>query len=118
MLCLAGIAVATLALIPYSLTGSLEQRQPAKAVVSAVSTNEGAAKKQAVEPVFDAAVWYAERNEAPETHGVLIESLNHEKLFASHNADEVFNPASLIKLSTSLVALKKLGADYRFRTQV
>jgi D-alanyl-D-alanine carboxypeptidase/D-alanyl-D-alanine-endopeptidase (penicillin-binding protein 4) len=118
MICLGLVVVATLALIPYSLTGSLEQRQPAKAIVSAVSTSEGAASKQAVEPVFDAAVWYAERNEAPETHGVLIESLNQEKLFASHNADEVFNPASLIKLSTSLVALKKLGADYRFRTQV
>jgi D-alanyl-D-alanine carboxypeptidase/D-alanyl-D-alanine-endopeptidase (penicillin-binding protein 4) len=48
----------------------------------------------------------------------MIESLNHDRLFASHNADQVFNPASLIKLATSLVALKKLGADYRFRTRV
>jgi D-alanyl-D-alanine carboxypeptidase/D-alanyl-D-alanine-endopeptidase (penicillin-binding protein 4) len=118
MLCLGLIVVATLALIPYSLTGSLEQRQPAKAIVSAISSDAGAAKKPPAEPGFDAAFWYAARNEAPETHGVLIESLNHDRLFASHNADEVFNPASLIKLSTSLVALKKLGADYRFRTQV
>jgi D-alanyl-D-alanine carboxypeptidase/D-alanyl-D-alanine-endopeptidase (penicillin-binding protein 4) len=118
MLCLGIIVIATLALIPYSLTQSLERRKPAAAAASAVSSQPDAARKPAVEPVFDAAVWYAARSEAPETHGVLIESLNHEKLFASHNADEVFNPASLIKLATSLVALKKLGADYRFRTQI
>ncbi|HKS30496.1 MAG TPA: D-alanyl-D-alanine carboxypeptidase [Pyrinomonadaceae bacterium] len=122
LLCLGLLAVTTLALIPYSLTESLERRESAATIVSAVATDAAAAGKAttaaAVEPVFDAAVWYAERNEAPETHGLLIESLNHEKLFASHNADVVFNPASLIKLATSLVALKKLGADYRFRTQV
>lgn len=118
MLCLGVIAITTLALIPYSLTGTLEQRQPATVAVSATGSEPKAAKRVAVEPLFDAAVWYAARNEAPETHGLLIESLDHEKLFASHNADVVFNPASLIKLSTSLVALKKLGADYRFRTQV
>lgn len=118
LLCLGILVITTLALIPYSLTQSLERRQPATAAVSAVSSGPVVASKPSVEPVFDAAVWYAERNEAPETHGVLIESLNQEKLFASHNADELFNPASLIKLATSLVALKKLGADYRFRTQV
>jgi serine-type D-Ala-D-Ala carboxypeptidase/endopeptidase (penicillin-binding protein 4) len=118
MLCLGILAITTLALIPYSLTQSLERGQPATVAVSAVGPETKAAKKGAVEPVFDAAFWYAERSEAPETHGVLIESLNHDRLFASHNADVVFNPASLIKLSTSLVALKKLGADYRFRTQV
>jgi D-alanyl-D-alanine carboxypeptidase/D-alanyl-D-alanine-endopeptidase (penicillin-binding protein 4) len=122
MLALGILAIATLALIPYSLTRSLERRVPATEAVAAVNSEpkSGAktANRLAVEPVFDAAVWYAARSEAPETHGVLIESLNQEKLFASHNADEVFNPASLIKLSTSLVALKKLGADYRFRTEV
>jgi D-alanyl-D-alanine carboxypeptidase/D-alanyl-D-alanine-endopeptidase (penicillin-binding protein 4) len=118
MLFLGLIVITTLALIPYSLTQSLVRRQPSTAAVSAVSSASNDNKKPPVEPVFDVAVWYAARNEAPETHGVLIESLDHDRLFASHNADEVFNPASLIKLSTSLVALKKLGADYRFRTQV
>jgi D-alanyl-D-alanine carboxypeptidase/D-alanyl-D-alanine-endopeptidase (penicillin-binding protein 4) len=118
MLCLGLVAISTLALIPYSLTQTIVRRQPATAAVSAVSSAPSATNKPAVEPVFDAAVWYAARSEAPETHGVLIESLDHNSLFASHNADVVFNPASLIKLSTSLVALKKLGADYRFHTQV
>lgn len=118
MLCLGLMVITTIALIPYSLTQTLVRREPATAAVSAVSSAPNDAKKPSVEPVFDAAVWYAARSEAPETHGVLIESLDHAQLFASHNADVVFNPASLIKLSTSLVALKKLGAGYRFHTQV
>lgn len=121
IVCMGLLALTTLALIPYSLTQSPERKpQPATAIIKAIGTDAEAAVKApaASEPVFDAAVWYAARNEAPETHGLLIESLNHERLFASHNADVVFNPASLIKLATSLVALKKLGADYRFRTQV
>lgn len=118
MLCLGILVITTLALIPYSLTQSLERREPATTIVSAVASESKGAKRGAVEPIFDAAFWYAARSEAPETHGVLIESLNQEKLFASHNADQVFNPASLIKLATSLLALKKLGADYRFRTEV
>lgn len=121
MLCLGLAAVLSIALIPYSLTRTVVGPRPATNSVSAVSsgaTDASAANTSSVEPVFDAALWYVSRNEAPETHGVMIESLNHERLFASHNADEVFNPASLIKLATSLVALKKLGADYRFRTEV
>jgi D-alanyl-D-alanine carboxypeptidase/D-alanyl-D-alanine-endopeptidase (penicillin-binding protein 4) len=49
---------------------------------------------------------------------VLIETLEPGRVFASHNADKVFNPASLIKLATSLVALKKLGPDFRFQIRV
>ena len=35
-----------------------------------------------------------------------------------NNADATFNPASLLKLATSLTALRKLGANYRFQTSV
>ena len=48
--------------------------------------------------------------------GVLIESLETGELLAQHNADVTFNPASVMKLATSLVALERLGPDYRFRT--
>ena len=37
---------------------------------------------------------------------------------AEDNPDVGFNPASLVKLSTSLAALRKLGKDYRFETKV
>lgn len=119
MLALGLLVIAALALLPYSFTLSRGQRQSQAAAVSVVASADASATKRAAgEAAFDVAVWYATHGEEPETHGVLIESLNHERLFASHNADEVFNPASLIKLSTSLVALKKLGSDYRFRTQI
>jgi D-alanyl-D-alanine carboxypeptidase/D-alanyl-D-alanine-endopeptidase (penicillin-binding protein 4) len=82
------------------------------------SADEVDAKPADIKPSVDAASWYAARGETPETHGVLIESLDGKRVFASLNADQTFNPASLLKLSTSLVALKKLGANYHFQTRV
>lgn len=76
------------------------------------------AKPVKTTPLFDVGSWYSSRNEQPDTHGVLIESEDGSQLYASHNPDVTFNPASLIKLSTSLAALRTLGADYRFQTQV
>ncbi|HYJ45870.1 MAG TPA: D-alanyl-D-alanine carboxypeptidase, partial [Pyrinomonadaceae bacterium] len=79
---------------------------------------EATARPTEAAPSFDAASWYAARGEAPESHGVLVETFGGEQVLASLNADATFNPASLMKLSTSLVALKKLGAGYRFQTTV
>ncbi|MEJ7615407.1 MAG: D-alanyl-D-alanine carboxypeptidase [Pyrinomonadaceae bacterium] len=72
----------------------------------------------AAEPDLDAAAWYAERGEEPQRHGVLIETVNRKKVLASLNPDAAYNPASLTKLATTLAAIKKLGADYRFETRV
>jgi D-alanyl-D-alanine carboxypeptidase/D-alanyl-D-alanine-endopeptidase (penicillin-binding protein 4) len=69
-------------------------------------------------PRFDVALWYSSRGEEPEKQGVLIESWDGQKIYASHNADTGFNPASLVKLTTTLYALRQLGADYRFTTHV
>jgi D-alanyl-D-alanine carboxypeptidase/D-alanyl-D-alanine-endopeptidase (penicillin-binding protein 4) len=113
------LIVLALSLAPYSLGWVKEWKAVvSQAFVPAEATKDEARAQPESGPLFDAAVWYTSRGEAPETHGVLIESLDGERIFASHNADEVFNPASLIKLSTTLVALKKLGADYRFQTRV
>jgi len=72
----------------------------------------------AIKPEVDVASWYTERNEDPEAHSVLIESLAPGRVITSHNADKLFNPASIIKLTTSLAALRKLGADYRFEVKL
>lgn len=82
------------------------------------STETTAAKPATIKPSFDATAWYAAHGEAPEIHGVLVESLDGRRVLASLNPDVTFNPASLLKLATSLVALRKLGADYRFQTSV
>ena len=51
-----------------------------------------------------------------EAQGVLVEKLDGTAILAEHNADITFNPASVMKLATSLVALVKLGPDHRYRT--
>ncbi|HEX7314694.1 MAG TPA: D-alanyl-D-alanine carboxypeptidase [Pyrinomonadaceae bacterium] len=68
-------------------------------------------------PIFDVAGWYAGRNDDPARHALLVQSVDGHHTFAEHNADVTYNPASLVKLTTSLVALRKLGKDFRFETK-
>jgi D-alanyl-D-alanine carboxypeptidase/D-alanyl-D-alanine-endopeptidase (penicillin-binding protein 4) len=49
--------------------------------------------------------------------GVLVETLSG-KVVASQLEDKQFNPASAVKLATSLVALRTLGPNHRFATGV
>ncbi len=58
------------------------------------------------------------RGQSLDDQGVLIEGLESGSQVAQHNADVTFNPASVMKLATSLVALAKLGPDYRYRTNL
>ena len=51
-------------------------------------------------------------------HGVYVETLNGSEPVAMLNENAEFNPASVIKLSTTLAALDKLGQNYRFRTEL
>lgn len=50
-------------------------------------------------------------------HGVYIETLDSHEPIAAFNETSLFNPASVMKVVTSLAALDKLGANYRFSTQ-
>jgi len=49
--------------------------------------------------------------------GVLVQTLDGT-VVASQSPDELFNPASTIKLATALIALQTLGPDHRFATGV
>jgi D-alanyl-D-alanine carboxypeptidase len=69
-------------------------------------------------PSFDVAGWYAGRGDDPARHALLVQSLDGRATLAEHNADASYNPASLVKLTTSLVALRKLGKDFRFETKL
>src|SRR5215510_1950802 len=51
-----------------------------------------------------------------DTQGLLIESLDSSTVYADLNSDVGFNPASVIKVATSMAALYKFGPNYRFRT--
>ena len=51
----------------------------------------------------------------PENQGFIIATLKGEVL-GEHNADRLFNPASVTKIATSLTVISRLGPDFRFRT--
>jgi D-alanyl-D-alanine carboxypeptidase/D-alanyl-D-alanine-endopeptidase (penicillin-binding protein 4) len=56
------------------------------------------------------------RGEILDNQGILIESLDGKQTLAAHNADNPFNPASVMKLATSFVALEKFTPAHRYRT--
>lgn len=121
--CLGAIVIGVLTFVPYSLT---MVREAGRDVAHAVQSTLGrepppafeAELRQPIVPQYDVALWYGARGEEPERHGVLIQTLDGTRVFASHNADTTFNPASLAKLTVTLYALKRLGPDYRFTTRV
>lgn len=55
---------------------------------------------------------------AEEKLGFQVVNLESGKVVAEQNAQELFIPASTAKIVTTLYALEKLGADYRFATQL
>lgn len=50
--------------------------------------------------------------------GVLIYDLEAKKPVYEHNADELLNPASNMKIVTTVAALARLGPDYRYATEI
>jgi D-alanyl-D-alanine carboxypeptidase/D-alanyl-D-alanine-endopeptidase (penicillin-binding protein 4) len=82
------------------------------------SRSASARQREPLQALSDYVSIIRARGQSLDDQGVLIESLEHEQLLAQHNADVTFNPASVMKLATSLVALAKLGPDYRYRTNL
>ncbi|MEJ7861422.1 MAG: D-alanyl-D-alanine carboxypeptidase/D-alanyl-D-alanine-endopeptidase [Pyrinomonadaceae bacterium] len=50
--------------------------------------------------------------------GVFVLSLKDNRITCARDARQLFNPASIVKAVTAIVALDKLGADFRFKTLV
>lgn len=117
--CTGLIVIAVFVYLPFSFA-PLSRAEPGAVVETSLARAAAALPSPSVAPppTLDAAVWLAVRGEEPEGHGFLIETLDGRRTFASHNADTGFNPASLLKLATSLVSLRKLGAGHRFETRI
>src|SRR5581483_7491729 len=90
-----------------------------RVAISGDFTTSAAAPRQELQPVR-ALDEYKEtirsRGGSLSDQGVLIQTLDGRTALAEHNADIAFNPASVMKLATTLTALARLGPDYRFRT--
>lgn len=50
--------------------------------------------------------------------GVFVVSLKDGRVLVARDAQKLFNPASAQKIITSVVALDKLGADFRWKTKI
>ncbi len=50
--------------------------------------------------------------------GIIVISLKDGRIVAANDAQKLFNPASIQKTLTSMVALDKLGGAFRWKTQV
>ena len=113
-------AIIGLSFVPYTLTVVSDAGQLVSATFNASPDAASSAANVKVEspPPFDAGAWYAGRGEQLETHGALVETYEARKVVAAHNPDQLYNPASLVKLATSLAVLRKLGVAYRFQTRV
>ena len=112
------VVISVLTYIPHHIRALSAIDGTVALINEARLAGQGNSSAASARPDFDAAAWYLAHEEAPEKHGVLIETLDGGRTLASLNADVTFNPASLVKLSTSLVALRKLGAGFRFQTRV
>lgn len=55
---------------------------------------------------------------ANDQYGMEIRNLSGDKIYFSANSKQSFNPASTIKLLISIIALEKLGPQYKFQTQL
>ncbi len=53
----------------------------------------------------------------PGQHGIYVEELSNGQAIAALNESAMFNPASVIKLATTLAALETFGPGHRFRTE-
>ncbi len=123
---LIGVAVIlALTFTPYALVSRARQAVTTyihvplgQAPASTVPAPGVPAPTPAPVPAFDVVGWYSAREDDPARHALLLQSTDGRVTLAEHNADVAYNPASLVKLTTSLVALRKLGKDFRFETRV
>ena len=108
------LVVAVLTAYPYTLT---RVRQAGWQLAQRVQETLGESRSPALEavaltpppvPIYDAATWYGVRGEAPEGHGVFVQSFDGRRVYASLNADTTYNPASRAISCTTRRATRRI----------
>jgi D-alanyl-D-alanine carboxypeptidase/D-alanyl-D-alanine-endopeptidase (penicillin-binding protein 4) len=123
MMLIGAAAILALTFAPYALMKDARRaaaayiQVPFGQATSTVRASAVPAPTPPPAPAFDVEGWYAGRGDDPARHALLVQSVDGRHTLAEHNPDASYNPASLVKLSTSLVALRKLGKDFRFETR-
>ncbi len=124
MMLVGAAVILALTFAPYALVKDARRaaaayiQVPLAQATSAVPASAVPAPTVPPAPAFDVVGWYTGRNDDPARHALLVQSGDGRVTLAEHNADAAYNPASLVKLTTSLVALRKLGKDFRFETKL
>lgn len=91
---------------------------PVDASRTGLAINPGAIDAVPVNPLVAAYMdSLASYGYGAENQGFIVTTLKGEVL-AEHNADRLFNPASVTKIATSLTAISRLGPDFSFRTSM
>lgn len=91
---------------------------PVDAARTGLAINPGATDAVPINPLVAAYMdSLASYGFGAENQGFIVTTLKGEVL-AEHNADRLFNPASVTKIATSLTAISRLGPDFSFRTSM
>jgi len=111
----------------YTATGNQPKAPGTPAEITAPATNEAArvsvpnGAPAGPPPVNALVAAYADSLAAfgfsAENQGFIVTTLKGEVL-GEHNADRLYNPASVTKIATSLTAISRLGPDFKFRTSL
>ncbi|HET6645735.1 MAG TPA: D-alanyl-D-alanine carboxypeptidase, partial [Pyrinomonadaceae bacterium] len=117
--CVLGIFLVLIALwtLKRSQTGkafSETRQEPAAATSASDKTSASKESRLTLTQSIDSILDHSEL--APARWGVSILSLTTGKEIYGRNADQLFIPASNMKIYTTGVALDLLGSDYRWRT--
>jgi serine-type D-Ala-D-Ala carboxypeptidase/endopeptidase (penicillin-binding protein 4) len=112
----AGVETKASVLVAPSAAGSAPVTDEASR--ARTTTNPGTTDSAPANPLVAA---YAESLAAygydAGNQGFIVTTLKGDVL-AEHNADRLFNPASVTKIATSLTAISRLGPDFSFRTSL
>ena len=91
-------------------------QEPGRAPVGELTSDRPAVEPRALRAVSGYIDIMQAGGKSPDEQGVLIEALAGGQTLAALNPNVTFNPASVMKLATSLTALVRFGLDYRFIT--